>query len=264
LGLAVLLALTSRLAGKLASLWGVRGDWLPLGTCAVVLAASAALPGIWVWSDDNRLGPFMTPQVAANLEQIPSDLKAIARHLADEPDLEERRIVCGEEVASFLTPLSRRFRFVVTRDGYTMYSVGRANGPAEAAERLYLVEALKQGPGFPRLPDESWKLIVRTAGGGADSPRPDPWPTLDGLPQLLDRYHADYAISSPALGDTPERNALRARIRGFMLTRNGFREVLKGSAYSLWKRARPDNGTGTLPTTEPGTDKAPSRRRDGG
>jgi hypothetical protein len=240
LGLASLLALLSRLLAKLlAPAVGIKESWIALGACLVGLAVSASLPGVSVWSEQNSSGPFMSPGLSVNLEQMPAEVKVIARMLQDEPDLESQRIACGEEVASFLTPFSRRFRFAVTRPGYTMYSVGKENGAAEAAERLYMVEGLRLGRLFPRLLEDGWQGIVRVAGKEPDASRPDPWPSYQALPTLLDRYKVKYAIASPTLGQDERERQLRARVRDDTLTRNGFHRIYPGVHYSLWKRANP-------------------------
>ena len=237
LGLSVLLALGSRLAGRLAAGYlGSKGSWPALVTCLAGVAISASLPGRFVWSEGNDRGPFMRPGPTENLEAMPADLKIIASQLASIPDITERRIACGEEVASFLTPYSRRFRFVGTRDGYTMYSVGRSRGPAEAAERMYLTAALQLGRGFPSLPEAGWDLIVRTTSAGPDSPRPDPWPSQEQLPALLSRYGVGYVITTPTFGRNANEAGRRAKQRDDGLARLGFHVVYQGDKYSLWER----------------------------
>lgn len=237
LGLSILLALLARFAGEmLSSGAGFLRNAVPLAVCACGLAVSAALPGFAVWSERNGLPPFMVPGPAENPEHMPAELKSIARKLLDEADLADQRIACGEEVASFLAPFSRRFRFVVTRVGYTMYSVGRENGPAEAAERLYLVDSLWRGRGFPPLQEAGWKLCVRTAGRDADASRPTPWPSYETTPVLVDRYHVGYAVSSPVIEQNDRLKRLILREREHSLLRNGFREIYHGESYSLWKR----------------------------
>jgi hypothetical protein len=237
LGLGALLALLSRLAGKVAA--GVGESRVALAACLLGLAGSAALPGAFVWGDANSVGAYMFPQPIENLEAMPPDLKVIARLLAAEPDVEEKRIVCGEEAVSFLTPFDRRFRYVTTRQGYTIYHVGRNKSAAEAAERLYLTDAIRLGPGFPRLTEAGWDMIVFTVAAAKDPPRPDPWPTLGHLPELLDRYRVGYAIASPAVGYTREESLFLTAVRDRTLSENGFRRVYRGVDYSLWKREGP-------------------------
>jgi hypothetical protein len=244
LGLSVLLALLSRLAGRLAgNHLGTGATWPALAVCLAGVAVSAFLPGEFVWSERNSPNPYMVPGPSENLEAMPAELKVIASRLTAEPDIDTRRIACGEEVASFLTPYRRRFRFVGTRDGYTMYSVGRSRGAAEAAERMYLTAALQRGRVFEQLPDAGWDLIVRTAGPGAEARRPEPWPSWQSLPQSLARYDVGYVITSPILGRNPNENRLRIAVRDDGLRESGFRRVFKGEKYSLWKRA--DSGTAT-------------------
>jgi hypothetical protein len=258
LALAVLLALVSRLAARtLGGVLGVGGSWLPLSACVAGLGISAALPGIWVWGSENSAGPFMVPQPAENLERMPLDLKVIAGKLAGDPDIDEKRIVCREEVASFLTPYSRRFRFVATRRGYTMYDVGKAHGSAEAAERVFLADALWD-PLFQRLTDDGLQMIVRIAGAGSDSPRPDPWPTQENLSNLLDRYNVGYAVASPVVADTARERSVRARLRDNNLRRTGFRVVYEGKGgYALWVRDSRTAGDSAGGVAGGGTDKAP-------
>jgi hypothetical protein len=258
LGLGVLLALLSRLTEKaVGGVFGVSGSWLPLTACAAGLGMSMALPGVWVWGPQNSVGPFMVPQPTENWERMPPDLKVIARKLAEDAGVGDNRIVCGEEVASFLTPYSRRFRFVATRPGYTMYDIGRTRGPAEAAERLFLTDALWK-PQFQRLTDEGFQMIVRIAGAESSSPRPDPWPTQENLSNLLDRYNVGYAVTSPAVGETARERAVRARLRDDNLRRTGFRLVYEGkSGYGLWVREKRAASDSAAPGAGGGTEKAP-------
>ncbi len=237
LGLAAILALGSRLVARLlnaASGANVSGS--AFATCLCGLAVSAALPGVWVWGAANSRDAFMTPGPADNLEHMPADLKVIADRLAGRSDIAERRIACGEEVASFLTPYDRRFRFVCTRDGYTMYSVGRAHGPAEAAERLYLAAALQRGRLSPPLPEAGWDLIVRISGADADAARPDPWPSRAVVPELLARYNVGYAIASPISGRSVEESQRLEVVRDAGLREYGFHPLHKGNQYCLWAR----------------------------
>jgi hypothetical protein len=247
IGLGVVLALGSRLSARMLSgTSGATGTWLPLAACCAGLALSAALPGVWVWSDQNSAGPFMTPRLAENLERMPPDLKVIARKLADDPDIAEKRIVCPEEVVSFLTPYDRRFRFVTTRPGYTMYDVGREHRPAEAAERVFLTDGLWL-PQFARLPDESWAMILRIAGKPPDAAPPNPWPAQENIPDLLGRYDVAYAVTSPALGRTDKEKFRYSRLREANLRRCGFRPLheAKDDGYALWIR---EIRTGPAPT----------------
>ncbi len=239
MGLGVLLALLARLAGKAAAGFGVDESRAALTACLLGLFGSAALPGVFVWGDANSVGAFLTPGPVENLEAMPPDLKVIARLLADQPDIEGRRIVCGEEVASFLTPFDRRFRYVTTRQGYTIYYVGRYNSASEAAERLYLTDAIRLGPDFPWLTEQGWEMIVFTVAARKDPPPPDPWPTLERLPDLLDRYGVGYAIASPAVGYNVAESRRLTLVRDRTLSENGFRRVYRGVDYSLWKRDGP-------------------------
>jgi hypothetical protein len=237
IGLGALLAILSRLVSRLLAPGLHLGESsLALAVCLVGLGATLTLPGVAAWSKRNTSGPYMTPVPSVNLEQMPAELKIIAQSLAAEPDIESQRIACGEEVASFLTPFNRHFRFVATRPGYTMYSVGRERGAIEAAERLYLVEALRSGRLFPALPEEAWQLFVRTIGQPPDAPRPDPWPSLQSLPSLLDRYNVGYAIASPALGRTQQEIEIFSKERDNTLAKTGFRRIYRGDQYSLWQR----------------------------
>jgi hypothetical protein len=256
LGLAVLLALAARLVGKLlAPALGFGEGWLPLAACAAGLSISAALPGVWVWGERNSRDPFMTPRAAENLEQMPAELKIIARKLADEPDITERRIACGEEVASFLTPFDRGFRFSTTRAGYTMYSVGRSRGPAEAAQRVYLTDALALGRRLPPLTEVSWQLFVRTASSDPDAPRPEPWPSYATVPILLDRFAVGYAVASPVFGQNDRETRLLANERDNTLSKNGFRTIYRGGSYSLWKREKDRVGIARPADSSQATDK---------
>jgi hypothetical protein len=218
-GLGASLALLVRLIELLIyQLFHFRLTHLPLVVCGIMVVACSYLPGIFVWSEDNNLGPFMTPHLGENLEKIPPDLLEIGCYLARTPAIENDRILCGEEVASFLTPSSQSISFVVTRPGYTVGILTDLGRPEEARERYFLAVAFAQGT-----------LVQQTF----------PAPTIHDIPRLLSRYRVRFVITSPVLWARDHR--VRDQVykeREQMLQENGFQTAHQGREYVLWERKR--------------------------
>jgi hypothetical protein len=215
-GLGALFALLSRLAGALAGrLLGARLAHLPLAAAAAGLALCPLLPGLFVWDAGNNLGPFMTPRRAENLEKMPAELRLIAGRLARDPDAGRGRILCGEEVTSFLTPLSPDFRFVVTRPMYTLYSLAHAGQIGEVQERLAL-------------------LVLASEGAAVERKE---------LRRLLERYQVLFVVTSPVVW-APDDQAREGatRRREDLLRGSGYQALYLGDDYGLWKKAPPPGG----------------------
>lgn len=147
-GLGALLALVTRFLTAAA---GLRGQSVaPLVLASAGLLASAALPGLYVWSPRNSfIGPLGTPHLAENPEKMPGDLLQLAELLLRDPDVKGSLLLCNEQVASFLNAYSRDFRFVMPRHSYRLAT-------PEGLERFLLARILYEG----RTPDQvqEWDL----------------------------------------------------------------------------------------------------------
>ena len=220
-GLGVLLALLARLAERLADARSP-GRWphLPVAVTAAGMLLLAVLPDTYVWGPRNRLGDFMFPSVGQNPEKMPPDLLAIARRLDSDPAIGHARILCGEEVSSFLTPWSSKFRFVVTRPMY-LGKLGPEPERRQAIERYFLMLLAHQR-----------RVHLQ-----------DYFPRPADLPALLKKYHVGYIVTPPPLwldelGEEEKKAVLHYFLAGRanLLSRLGFRETYKGKEYSLWRR----------------------------
>jgi hypothetical protein len=197
------------------------------------------VPGKHVWGEENELGPFMVPHWAENLEKAPPDLLRIAEKLAAEREISQGNILCSEEVASFLTPSSRKFRFVVTRPVYSMGLYSSSGEGQESCERFYLMLVAEGGPFEITITQRGWNRI---AGFVGDALR-EKWeqtivpPKLKDLPELLKRYRVLYVVTSPVIikeGKAAAKEIALARAK--LLQDNGFNAVYRGEEYVLWKR----------------------------
>ena len=235
-GLAVLFALTVRFLARVLP----RGNAMPLA--AAGLLASFALPGLYVWSPRNSfIGPLGTPHLAETLEKMPADLKPIARRLADDPEIRSVRILCNEQVASFLTPYTRDFRFVQTRPLYTPGMLAVTGRPAEGLERHYLASLISSGRPPAKATAETWTNLRAHYGDEAFVRMFGPPAALqitDDAGTLLTRYHVKYVITAP--GDRPTA----------VLPENGYEIILRRGAFILWQRRAdhaPAPGSGSVP-----------------
>jgi hypothetical protein len=261
-GLAALLALSARLAGRLAEgLARRRFPHLPLALCGLALAASPLLPGAFVWAPANNLGPFMTPRLADNLEKAPAEVVLIADLLAHDPGVREGTILCGEEVASFLTPHSRSFRLVVSRPMYTVGGLGHAG---EALERFSLVVLSQRGKAVPDLSWGDWDFLAAVLGGRVASElQADPArPTVRDFPRLLKRYRVSFVVTSPVFWAEGPLRQVVLRGREELLEESGFYAAYRGREYTLWKRrpqGRAPQSRGTERAPPPAATSRPSR-----
>jgi hypothetical protein len=206
----------------------------------------ALLPGCYVWSLDNKVGAFMFPQIGQNLEKMPPDLLASGRLLEQDDDIEQGTILCGEEVASFFTPWSKKFRFVVTRPMYTFGCFGLDEACRESNERYFLMLVAQHGVYAPARRE----LDTLRDLGPAVSPQSvkeilasPSLPQLDTLTPLLDRYRVRYVIPPPPVWlqgrVSPDFITRFLAARADLLRQHGFREIYPGQEYSLWKRDLP-------------------------
>jgi hypothetical protein len=235
-GLAALLALLARLSARPGSMLA---GFAPLAICGGGLALGALLPGKYVWGARNNYGAYMTPHRAENLEKMPADLLPIARQLAADPDIEAGSILCGEEVAPFLAPYCRRFRFVVTRPFYTVPYVSARGQARDAMERYYLQVVVRWGSWANGLADYDWSFFARYLGPRTtEELRRGPKLTLGDVPDLLKRYHVEFVVTSPPLemppGTSPEQ-LIQQRDRLFQ--DNQYEVVYRGADYVLWKKS---------------------------
>jgi hypothetical protein len=235
-GLAALLALLSRLTARiLAGRLPIGESYFPLTVALVGTVLYALLPGYWVWSTQNELGPYMTPHLAANPEKTPPDLLAIAQLILDDPHVTDGRILCHEDTASFLRPCSRDFRFVLTRPMYLNNFV--TVRPREAVERFFLSVVIDAGRFGPALEDRDWEYLRTKVGDFTVANWRHSAPTLQEVPNLLKKLRVRYIVAGPMLDASDE--LLREKMfeqREQLLLENGYREVYQGREYSLWMR----------------------------
>ena len=225
-GLAVLLALGCRALGRVLD--GDKATDRPFGLALALCAISIVLPGIYVFGARNSfIGPLGTPSLARNLEKVPPALLTIAEKLAARAEISRQRILCNEQIASFLSPYSRDFRFVQTRSLYTPVLFAGAGRSDEGIERALLASILRRGR-LEKLPqrDEFIELQLLFGEDGVHEgfaksiarARRD-------LPLLLKDYQVGYVISGP--GDHANLPAL--------LSANGFSRELVDGEFTLWR-----------------------------
>jgi hypothetical protein len=251
-GLGMTFALLGRLAAKAAHS-ADRGLWrhLPLIVAAAGGLLLAALPGLFVWGPENNNGPYMVAGLGRNPQKMPPDLVQIARFLESDPHAEEHPILSGEEVASFLTPWSSRFRYVLTRLFY-LPGFGVEAQYRQATEPYLLLQVAYAG----KSADELRKLrylvgatatispeLFRQADKLPPLPQADLLPRMAEVPELIRRHRVDYLITSPPLwlagpGSDDLRRELIAQ-RGEFLRQLGYQEAYAGNEYSVWRQSSP-------------------------
>jgi hypothetical protein len=227
---------------------GGLGRHLPLIIAGAGGLLLAALPGMFVWGPENNNGPYMATGLGQNLQKMPPDLVQIARRLESDPRVEQRPILSGEEVASFLTPWSSRFRYVMTRQFY-LPGFGVDPQFREATEQYLLLQMAYAGSHAEELRKLRYLLgatatispdMFREAGELPPLPQSDVLPHMADIEDLIRRHRAEYLITSPPLWlDGPESQALRRELtaqRGELLQQLGYEESYAGRDYSLWQR----------------------------
>jgi hypothetical protein len=220
-GLAILFALGVRFLSRLAEPAQTASRVLvPLGFAAVGLAVTCALPGIYVWGARNSfIGPLGTPHLADNLEKMPGDLVPLARHMAADAEMSAMPILCNEEVASFLAPYARQFRFVQLR------LAPYIGGPLSDLEGYLLIFTLRNGS-LPRQLGSSDVKLLRahcgeaTAVGVQERLASD---ATDYLRHILSRFRVKYIVAAP--GDRPGR----------VFEDAGYKAVSTVGAFTLWQ-----------------------------
>jgi hypothetical protein len=225
-GLAALFALSVRALNRGA--YGRMGVALGSVTALIGLLAVFWLPNLHVWSSRNNfLGTLGTPALAANLEKIPADLAPLAPILAAKADIRQCRILCTEQIASFLTAYSRDFRFVQTRPMYTpyqLYSVGRGT---EGLERYAMTRVLHGEPLPADLARANFAELKAVFGERAFLQIFEPYfrnQARESFPELCDRLHVEYVVTGPEdLADA-------------LLEQAGFRPERRSGKCALWSR----------------------------
>jgi len=195
---------------------------------AAGVAFSFALPGIYVWGlRDDFIGPLGQPKLADNLDKMPAGLVPLAEYLAQDPDVKQGRILCGEVVATFLAPYSLDFRFVQTRPMYTFYFFAIAGKPREGLER-HLLNVIRHHGSVPAEFDPMDWAELRFLGD--DGPvhamfgSPPRMPADLDVGGLLTRYNVSYVLTDPT--DQPGR----------LFEENGYRVVKEHGSFVLWRR----------------------------
>jgi Family of unknown function (DUF6077) len=225
-GLAVLFALSVRALSRGAH--GRMGIAFGSVTALAGLLAAFWLPNLHVWSSRNNfLGALGTPALAANLEKIPADLAPLVPVLAAKADIRQSRILCTEQIASFLTASSRDFRFVQTRPLYTpyqLYSVGRGT---EGLERHAMTRVLRGEPLPADLSRVNFAELKSVFGEKAFLQIFEPYfrnQTHESFPELCDRFQVEYVVTGPEdLADA-------------LLEQAGFRPERRSGKCALWSR----------------------------
>lgn len=229
--LAVLLALGCRAVSRLldGDSLSLLADRRPLKLALGGLLLTMALPGLFVFGSGNSyIGPLGTPSLAANLDKLPDGLPQLAAKLDATPGVSDTRILCNEQIASFLTPYSRAFRFVQTRPLYTPVLFSGAGRTDEGVERALLASVLRRGQLSPQPSrDEFFELHMLFGEAGVSSSFGSAMAKASRDPQtLLDRYRVRHAITGP--GD-------HADVAVF-LRKNGFHPVAEQGPFTLWQR----------------------------
>jgi hypothetical protein len=235
-GLAALLALVARFLSRALDPAGGRSLVLtPLAVTGVGLLLMGLMPGLYVWSPRNSfIGPLGTPHPAQNLDKVPSDLRPLAELLARDPEISSTRILCDEQVATFLNGSYRQFRYVLPRPLY----VGNT---AEFLERWLLARLLIRGPLPAKFSDAEIAFFRSQFSPQAVTAVIKP--TTGGRPQveageLLERYRVKYILSGP--GDRPTND----------FRRYGYRILRRQGDFVLWQRteAGPHSGASDSPS----------------
>ena len=247
-GLGVFFALLGRFVARTAEARQPVGKaFLPLAVVIVGALTIARLPGKYVWSQDNRIDSFMFPRAWPDVHKMSPDLRAIAGLLQNDPRVEEHPILCGEDVTSFLTPWSPRFRYILLR---TFYLEGSGLDPSQRdATQRYFLSLFAHNGKFAeaayaarlmvgQVPDLEPALLDGTVTLPTSTYRDGP--RLSDVPRLLDHYKVQYIITSPPLWISgPDRDAFIERLlseREELFQELGFRKVYVGQEHALWKR----------------------------
>ncbi|HWB12515.1 MAG TPA: DUF6077 domain-containing protein [Pirellulales bacterium] len=241
-------ALSGRLAQKIVARRNHHA-WrhLPLAVVAAEIGLLAALPGVYVWGTGNSNGPYMVPRLTPSLGKVPPDLLAVLDRLTGDPDLERHPVLCGEEVASFLTPMTSRITYVTSRE---FYLPGKGLDPRfpEATEQFLLLQVAYAGPYAgdlrklryfvgqkPTIAPEMLESVRRVR-----LTQEQELPKISQVPELLRRYQAEYVITPPPLwldghaGEEHRRQIVAGRRR--YLEQLGYHEIFAGRDYELWQR----------------------------
>lgn len=210
-----------------------RPAWLhtPLPWIVAAGLVFAALPGLFVFGPKNSfIGPLGTPHRTQNFDRLPEDLRPLAWTLLQAAD-GSQRILCNEQVASFLAPFSDRLRFVQTRTSYTAIWFATAGRTQEGVERALLGSLPRVGDiGGPHEAD-NWLELRMTLGDTTLSRAfaPAMASASRDLRTLLARYHVRYVVLGPG-----DRGADTLRALGYTTARSQGRFLLLQAPEPLW------------------------------
>lgn len=199
---------------------------LPVGIMVCCLCGSLILPRLIL---KKTLLPASLRSFSENWEKIPEGILSIGKILAGDPELLHVRILCNEGVASFLTPLSRNFRFVQTRPNYTPFLLARERRSLEGTERYLLASILWRAKLPVRFLPSDWEARDLLFGNRW-------WEILLGpkakekietnTRQLLKKYKVKYFILGPTDAGVD------------VLKEEGFSSQATEGHYVLWRAGR--------------------------
>jgi hypothetical protein len=199
-------------------------------TLGGLFAAYSCLTGMYVWSAENNgvvWKDYKKHHVTPNLLKMPPDLVVCADKMLADGEIKSLRVLCPDEVSSYLTPYTRSLRFVETRGLYTYAFFALAGRDAEGQDRFLLGLMLKG-----KVPQYAGEMSLQEEHGSHPVATTLPWPprllTAPVIQDMLDELHVRYAIwYSDAKGaySVPQK-----------LAEAGFRKHWEGELFTLWKR----------------------------
>lgn len=237
MGLAAFFALAIRFCMRVLPATPGASSVLPLVLALAGFALTYVLPGLYIWSPRNNfIGQLSEPQLAENLEKMPGDLKPLAERLARDPEIRDVRILCWEEVASFLTPYSRDLRFVQTRTLYTPLLLAKAGRPGEGLERFLLASVMYKGRYTRQLTENDQDYLNRLYGNIGVLQFPSAHEGPSDVGDLLARYRVKYIVTVkvPYEGEN-EPVDISAKV----WRENGYSVAEERGLFTLWQRETP-------------------------
>lgn len=190
-----------------------------------------ALPGLFVFGPKNSfIGPLGTPHRTQNFDRLPEDLRPLAWTLLQAAD-GSQRILCNEQVASFLAPFADRLRFVQTRTSYTAIWFATAGRTLEGVERAFLGSLPRVGDLGGPHEAENWLELRMTLGDTTLSAAfaPAMAQASRDLRTLLARYRVRYVVLGPG-----DRGADTLRALGYTTALSQGRFLLLQAPEPLW------------------------------
>ena len=220
IGIGLTLTLLGRICALAITQEARRWEGLTTERVFLGLLVSFLLPATYVWGSPN-LG-FMSGNrphfLGRNLMKMPLGLKEAADFLLQDPEVRDSkvRLLCLDPITNYLTPYDRRFRFVITRELYTLSMADQAGRTEEGIKRHWLGKILygyvPQEVGDPPLPEEQIRpeFYHRVPMSEINKYNPLP-PAL--CRELLNDLQVKYVVTTVAV----------ARWREAYLQRAGFR-----------------------------------------